>query len=97
MNLSACKVGIHRAKSVPAAAALAGDGTKGMCGTILVRHGERIETGLPEGVPISPEIINAVEEKMERQKAVMRYGEDFTSPLSKHERVLVEVSSVGRG
>lgn len=93
VNLSACRVGLDRAKSLPAAVAIAGDAKNEYCTAIVMRHGESLESAVPEKPAglLTGDLVTVVEEKRARQAAVMRYGGDFTRPLSAQERVLVEL------
>mmetsp|Transcript_7927 Transcript_7927/g.14327 ORF Transcript_7927/g.14327 Transcript_7927/m.14327 type:complete len:518 (-) Transcript_7927:27-1580(-) len=88
-NLSACGVGVDRAKSVPAAVAIASIDAD-FCTTIIMRHGEVLESAVPTG-PLPPTRGLWKKEKRATQAAVMRYGQDFVRSLSAQERVLVEL------
>ena len=70
-NLSACGVGSDRAKSVPAAVAIAAIDAD-FCTTIIMRHGEVLESAVPAG-PLPPTGDLWKNEKRATQAAVMRY------------------------
>lgn len=80
---SACRVGLLRAESLPAVAVIVGQDGRWVK-TILLAHGE-----LLEDMPASAK--HVVEQKRSRQSDVMRYGSDFTRPLTPFGRVLAEL------